>query len=89
MKTLITASTDRGQDLSRQSLTKKLGTSRSKFLKHSKHFASIFFSDTELLDDSYSLYGVKLASGGSRGGPRSPFPPPAAVPYDATRYARR
>ncbi|XP_063932094.1 uncharacterized protein LOC135144066 isoform X5 [Zophobas morio] len=42
-------------------------------------------SDTELLDDSYSLYGVKLASGGSRGGPRSPFPPPAAVPYDATR----
>ncbi|XP_015835701.1 coiled-coil domain-containing protein AGAP005037 isoform X5 [Tribolium castaneum] len=42
-------------------------------------------SDTELLDDSYSLYGVKLASGGPRGGPRSPFPPPAAVPYDATR----
>jgi hypothetical protein len=43
-------------------------------------------SDTELLDDSYSLYGVKLAPGGPRAAPRSPFPPPAAVPYDATRY---
>ncbi|CAH1368289.1 unnamed protein product [Tenebrio molitor] len=42
-------------------------------------------SDTELLDDSYSLYGVKLAPGGPRAAPRSPFPPPAAVPYDATR----
>lgn len=43
------------------------------------------FSDTELLDDSYSLYGVKLPPGGPRAAPRSGFPPPAAVPYDATR----
>lgn len=43
-------------------------------------------SDTELLDESYSLYGVKLPPGGARAAPRSPFPPPAAVPpYDATR----
>ncbi|KAJ8971097.1 hypothetical protein NQ314_000879 [Rhamnusium bicolor] len=44
-------------------------------------------SDTELLDDSYSLYGVKLPPGGGpRVTPRSPFPPPATVPpYDATR----
>ncbi|CAH1960598.1 unnamed protein product [Acanthoscelides obtectus] len=47
-------------------------------------------SDTELLDDSYSLYGMKLPpSGGGvppRVAPRSPFAPPAAVPpYDATR----
>lgn len=44
------------------------------------------FSDTELLDESYSLYGVKLPPGGPRAPPRSPFAPPAAVPpYDATR----
>ncbi|KAJ8935983.1 hypothetical protein NQ318_000853 [Aromia moschata] len=44
-------------------------------------------SDTELLDESYSLYGVKLPPGGGpRVAPRSPFPPPASVPpYDATR----
>ncbi|VEN53957.1 unnamed protein product [Callosobruchus maculatus] len=47
-------------------------------------------SDTELLDDSYSLYGMKMPpSGGGvppRVAPRSPFAPPAAVPpYDATR----
>lgn len=46
---------------------------------------AFFHSDTELLDDSYSLYGVKLPPGGPRPGPRAPFPPPAAVPYDATR----
>ncbi|XP_018575169.1 coiled-coil domain-containing protein AGAP005037 isoform X2 [Anoplophora glabripennis] len=45
----------------------------------------IVFSDTELLDDSYSLYGVKLPPGsGPRVAPRSPFPQ-ASVPYDATR----
>lgn len=45
-----------------------------------------FPSDTELLDESYSLYGVKLPPGGPRAAPRAPFPPPAAIPpYDATR----
>ncbi|KAF2905879.1 hypothetical protein ILUMI_00291 [Ignelater luminosus] len=39
-------------------------------------------SDTELLDEQYSLYGVKLAPGGPR---RSQFPGPAAPPYDTTR----
>ncbi|CAG9837791.1 unnamed protein product [Diabrotica balteata] len=43
-------------------------------------------SDTELLDDSYSLYGVKIPPTGSRISTRSPFPAPASVPpYDATR----
>ncbi|KAK9729039.1 Actin interacting protein 3 [Popillia japonica] len=42
-------------------------------------------SDTELLDESYSLYGVKLTTGGPRAAPRTGFPPPAAVPYDTTR----
>ncbi|KAG5899336.1 hypothetical protein JTB14_029286 [Gonioctena quinquepunctata] len=44
-------------------------------------------SDTELLDDSYSLYGVKLPPGtGPRVAARSPFPQPATgPPYDATR----
>ncbi|CAG9859032.1 unnamed protein product [Phyllotreta striolata] len=43
-------------------------------------------SDTELLDESYSLYGVKIPSSGSRISSRSPFPAPASVPpYDATR----
>uniref|UniRef100_A0A1Y1K8Q5 Actin interacting protein 3-like C-terminal domain-containing protein n=1 Tax=Photinus pyralis TaxID=7054 RepID=A0A1Y1K8Q5_PHOPY len=41
-------------------------------------------SDTELLDEQYSLYGVKLPSGGPRG-VRSQFPGPAAAPYDTTR----
>lgn len=43
------------------------------------------FSDTELLDESYSLYGVKLTTGAPRAAPRTGFPPPAAVPYDTTR----
>lgn len=47
-------------------------------------------SDTELLDESYSLYGVKLPPpGGPRAvpAPRTQFPTaPTAVPYDATRY---
>lgn len=48
--------------------------------------AILNFSDTELLDESYSLYGVKLPPGGPRAAPRSPFAPPTAVPpYDATR----
>ncbi|XP_050510006.1 coiled-coil domain-containing protein AGAP005037-like isoform X1 [Diabrotica virgifera virgifera] len=43
-------------------------------------------SDTELLDDSYSLYGVKIPQTGSRISTRSPFPAPSSVPpYDATR----
>ncbi|XP_050302827.1 coiled-coil domain-containing protein AGAP005037 isoform X13 [Anthonomus grandis grandis] len=43
-------------------------------------------SDTELLDESYSLYGVKVAPGAPpRTAPRSGFPAPAGVPYDATR----
>ncbi|XP_044727819.1 coiled-coil domain-containing protein AGAP005037 isoform X4 [Chrysoperla carnea] len=44
-------------------------------------------SDTELLDESYSLYGAKIPSGGPRAvpAPRSQFPTPAAVPYDTTR----
>ncbi|CAG9859034.1 unnamed protein product [Phyllotreta striolata] len=45
-----------------------------------------YCSDTELLDESYSLYGVKIPSSGSRISSRSPFPAPASVPpYDATR----
>ncbi|XP_060518667.1 coiled-coil domain-containing protein AGAP005037 isoform X3 [Cylas formicarius] len=44
-------------------------------------------SDTELLDESYSLYGVKAAppATGPRSTTRGTFPAPAAVPYDATR----
>lgn len=47
-----------------------------------------FDSDTELLEDSYSLYGVKLppGPGTTRPPPRIPFVSPAATPaYDATR----
>jgi hypothetical protein len=47
-------------------------------------------SDTELIDESYSLYGVKLPTAGRSvvaSQPRSQFPAPAVVPYDATRYA--
>jgi hypothetical protein len=45
-------------------------------------------SDTELIDESYSLYGVKLPTAGRSvvtPQPRSQFPAPAVVPYDATR----
>ncbi|XP_066260121.1 coiled-coil domain-containing protein AGAP005037 isoform X3 [Euwallacea similis] len=43
-------------------------------------------SDTELLDDSYSLYGVKVPpSNAPRTTPRPGFPAPTGVPYDATR----
>ncbi|CAG9768604.1 unnamed protein product [Ceutorhynchus assimilis] len=42
-------------------------------------------SDTELLDDSYSLYGVKPGGAAPRTNARPGFPAPAAVPYDATR----
>ncbi|CAH0557820.1 unnamed protein product [Brassicogethes aeneus] len=42
-------------------------------------------SDTELLDDSYSLYGVKLPPGAPRTAGRPSFPAPAGVPYDQTR----
>ncbi|XP_030745050.1 coiled-coil domain-containing protein AGAP005037 isoform X10 [Sitophilus oryzae] len=42
-------------------------------------------SDTELLDDSYSLYGVKVPPGAPPRTPRTGFPTPGAVPYDATR----
>ncbi|XP_069692047.1 coiled-coil domain-containing protein AGAP005037 isoform X5 [Periplaneta americana] len=47
-------------------------------------------SDTELIDESYSLYGVKLPTAGPGRSvvtpqPRSQFPAPAVVPYDATR----
>ncbi|XP_044750546.1 coiled-coil domain-containing protein AGAP005037 isoform X4 [Coccinella septempunctata] len=45
-------------------------------------------SDTELLEDSYSLYGVKLppGPGSTRPPPRIPFVSPATTPaYDATR----
>jgi hypothetical protein len=48
-------------------------------------------SDTELIDESYSLYGVKLPTAGRpvvTPQPRSQFPAPAVVPYDTTRYAR-
>jgi hypothetical protein len=47
-------------------------------------------SDTELIDESYSLYGVKLPTAGRSvvtPQPRSQFPAPAVVPYDTTRYA--
>ena len=57
-------------------------------------------SDTELMDEQYSLYGVKLPGGGAMGpmgpGPRgppaaarAPFPAPAGPPYDVTRYDLR
>ncbi|KYN00762.1 hypothetical protein ALC62_08445 [Cyphomyrmex costatus] len=49
-------------------------------------------SDTELLEESYSLYGVKPSGRPPSGPPRSPFPPGAPPPlppggqgYDATR----
>ncbi|XP_046742588.1 uncharacterized protein LOC124409190 isoform X4 [Diprion similis] len=48
-------------------------------------------SDTELLEESYSLYGVKPPGRPPTGPPRSPFPPgapaltPGGQPYDATR----
>ncbi|XP_015586486.1 uncharacterized protein LOC107263617 isoform X5 [Cephus cinctus] len=48
-------------------------------------------SDTELLEESYSLYGVKPPGRPPSGPPRSPFPPgapalaPGGQPYDATR----
>ncbi|KAJ1522555.1 hypothetical protein ONE63_001741 [Megalurothrips usitatus] len=52
-------------------------------------------SDTELMDEQYALYGVKLPGGGvgvmgpgPRGPPaaaRAPFPTPAGPPYDVTR----
>ncbi|XP_076230693.1 uncharacterized protein LOC116425946 isoform X6 [Nomia melanderi] len=49
-------------------------------------------SDTELLEESYSLYGVKPSGRQPSGPPRSPFPPGAPPPlppggqsYDATR----
>ncbi|XP_018351686.1 PREDICTED: coiled-coil domain-containing protein AGAP005037 isoform X11 [Trachymyrmex septentrionalis] len=48
-------------------------------------------SDTELLEESYSLYGVKPPGRPPSGPPRSPFPPGAPPPlpggqgYDATR----
>nr|CAD7195896.1 unnamed protein product [Timema douglasi] len=43
-------------------------------------------SDTELIDESYSLYGVKLPAARTVAPqPRSQFPAPAVVPYDATR----
>ncbi|XP_052131294.1 coiled-coil domain-containing protein AGAP005037 isoform X5 [Frankliniella occidentalis] len=50
-------------------------------------------SDTELMDEQYALYGVKLPGGGGPGprGPpapsaaRAPFPTPAGPPYDVTR----
>ncbi|PSN30815.1 hypothetical protein C0J52_23364 [Blattella germanica] len=45
-------------------------------------------SDTELIDESYSLYGVKLPTAGRSvvtPQPRGQFPAPAVVPYDATR----
>ncbi|XP_049822767.1 coiled-coil domain-containing protein AGAP005037 isoform X4 [Aethina tumida] len=54
--------------------------------KSSKTETEIICSDTELIEDSYSLYGVKLGPGASRGSGRPSFPTPAAVPYDATRY---
>nr|XP_033327313.1 uncharacterized protein LOC117220943 isoform X7 [Megalopta genalis] len=54
--------------------------------------ASGWCSDTELLEESYSLYGVKPSGRQPSGPPRSPFPPGAAPPlppsgqsYDATR----
>jgi len=49
-------------------------------------------SDTELLEESYSLYGVKPPGRPPSGPPRSPFPPgapplpPGGQGYDATRY---
>ncbi|XP_025270435.1 uncharacterized protein LOC105252903 isoform X6 [Camponotus floridanus] len=49
-------------------------------------------SDTELLEESYSLYGVKPPGRPPSGPPRSPFPtgaapplPPGGQAYDATR----
>ncbi|XP_018044821.1 PREDICTED: coiled-coil domain-containing protein AGAP005037 isoform X9 [Atta colombica] len=48
-------------------------------------------SDTELLEESYSLYGVKPPGRPPSGPPRSPFPPgapplpPGGQGYDATR----
>ncbi|XP_032676483.1 uncharacterized protein LOC116846577 isoform X6 [Odontomachus brunneus] len=54
--------------------------------------ASGWCSDTELLEESYSLYGVKPPGRPPPGPPRSPFPPGAPPPlppggqsYDATR----
>ncbi|XP_011633687.1 coiled-coil domain-containing protein AGAP005037 isoform X4 [Pogonomyrmex barbatus] len=54
--------------------------------------ASGWCSDTELLEESYSLYGVKPPGRPPSGPPRSPFPPgaPPSLPpggqgYDATR----
>lgn len=49
-------------------------------------------SDTDLLEESYSLYGVKPPVRPPSGPPRSPFPPGAPPPlppgqtYDTTRY---
>ncbi|XP_043278734.1 uncharacterized protein [Venturia canescens] len=52
--------------------------------------ASGWCSDTELLEESYSLYGVKPPGRPPSGPPRSPFPPgapalPTGQPYDVTR----
>ncbi|XP_017888769.1 uncharacterized protein LOC108630185 isoform X4 [Ceratina calcarata] len=53
--------------------------------------ASGWCSDTELLEESYSLYGVKPPGRPPSGPPRSPFPPgapplpPGGQSYDATR----
>lgn len=41
-------------------------------------------SDTELLDEQYSLYGVKINASTPRG-VRTQFPGPTTVPYDTTR----
>lgn len=49
-----------------------------------KLLIEVIFSDTELIDESYSLYGVKIPPAGPRAAPRTQFAP-ASVPYDATR----
>lgn len=48
---------------------------------------TLFSSDTELLEESFSLYGVKLPPGGPRVA-RSTFQAASIPPYDATRYVQ-
>lgn len=46
---------------------------------------NFYYSDTELLEESFALYGVKLPPGGPRVA-RSTFQAASIPPYDATRY---
>lgn len=57
-----------------------LSLSKTKFCVHVVVTEiGLCYSDTELIDESYSLYGVKLPV------PRGQFPAPAIPSYDSTR----